>query len=175
MFRESIAKFEEAIKRNPKDPKIYSNLATALCKVMSWEPAMQACDKCLALDPTFIKALIRKGKVLHAVKQYHKALTCFEKAEALDNGTNIDLMTAKGQTMVAIQQRNASGEVDPAARARAMQDPEIQAAMNDPEVSSVLLQAQSGDPSILMRAMRDRPHIAEKIQKLVAAGILRVG
>ncbi len=95
--------------------------------------------------------------------------------------------------MKAIQARNASGEVDEAARRRALEDPDVKAARNDPRVSSILTQAQSGDTGIIFRsvflfcfvfvngkencffsfrAMRDKPEIAEKIELLMAAGVL---
>jgi len=97
----------------------------------------------------------------------------YRKAAEID-ANNSDLKNAKQDTMRAIQERNTSGEMDENARQRALEDPEIKAAMNDPEVSSVLLQAQSGDQSIVFRAMRDKPRIAEKIELLLAAGVLQM-
>eukprot|EP00485_Elphidium_margaritaceum_P011893 CAMPEP_0202703630 /NCGR_PEP_ID=MMETSP1385-20130828/16447_1 /ASSEMBLY_ACC=CAM_ASM_000861 /TAXON_ID=933848 /ORGANISM="Elphidium margaritaceum" /LENGTH=580 /DNA_ID=CAMNT_0049361511 /DNA_START=39 /DNA_END=1781 /DNA_ORIENTATION=- len=173
-FGAAIEKYTDAIARNPDDHKVYSNRATAFCKLMRWDAAMADCDKCIALDPLFIKAYIRKGKIEHCLKQYHKALAAFREAEAID-GTVQDLIDSKRETMMAIQRRNQSGAISDKERERALQDPEVQAAMNDPEVSSVLLQAQSGDPTILMKAMRDRPHIKDKIELLMAAGVLRLG
>jgi len=174
MFAEAIEKYSEAIKRNPKDHKIYSNRATAFCKLMRWDAALADCDVAIGIDPLFVKAYIRKGKIQHCLKQYHKALDAYKQAEAID-GTVEDLIIAKRDTMIAIQQRNASGAISDEEKARAMQDPDVQNAMNDPEVSSVLLQAQSGDPTILYKAMRDRPHIKDKIEMLMAAGVLRLG
>ena len=150
-YVEAIDEYTEAIKRNPKEHVLYSNRATAYCKVMRWGAAM---DECIKLEPKFVKAWIRKGKIQHVLKQYHKALETFRKAEEIDP-TVQDLITAKRETLRAIQARNMGGQVDEKARAQALQDPEVQAAMNDPEVSSVLLQAQSGDPTILAKAMRD--------------------
>lgn len=173
-FGEAIAKYTEALKRNPKDHKIYSNRATCFCKLMRWDAAMSDCDEAIKLEPTFIKAYIRKGKINHCLKQYHKALQAFKMAEMIDS-TVEDLIVAKRDTMMAIQMRNMSGQITEEERQRALQDPEVQAAMNDPEVSSVLLQAQSGDQSILAKAMRDRPHIKDKIEYLMAAGVLRLG
>ena len=171
---EAIEKYTQAIKHNPKDHKIYSNRATCFCKLMQWDAAMVDCDKAIEIDPLFIKAYIRKGKINHCLKQYHKALDAFKQAEAIDN-TVEDLITAKRDTLLAVQQRNASGQISEEERQRALQDPDVQNAMNDPEVSSVLLQAQSGDPTILYKAMRDRPHIKDKIEMLMAAGVLRLG
>jgi len=173
-FGDAITKYSEALKRNPKDHKIYSNRATCFCKLMRWDAAMADCDAAIKLEPTFIKAYIRKGKINHCLKQYHKALQAFKEAEMIDN-TVEDLIMAKRDTLMAIQQRNMSGQISEEDRQRALQDPEVQAAMNDPEVSSVLLQAQSGDQTILMKAMRDRPHIKDKIEYLMAAGVLRLG
>eukprot|EP00484_Ammonia_sp_Unknown_P017101 CAMPEP_0197026278 /NCGR_PEP_ID=MMETSP1384-20130603/6401_1 /TAXON_ID=29189 /ORGANISM="Ammonia sp." /LENGTH=592 /DNA_ID=CAMNT_0042454921 /DNA_START=97 /DNA_END=1875 /DNA_ORIENTATION=- len=173
-FADAIEKYSEAIKRNPKDHKLYSNRATTFCKLMRWDAAMADCDKAIELDPLFIKAYIRKGKIHHCLKQYHKALAAYKEAEAIDQNVD-DLIAAKRDTLMAIQRRNQSGEFTEEEKQRAMQDPEVQAAMNDPEVSSVLLQAQSGDPTILYKAMRDRPHIKDKIELLMAAGVLRLG
>merc|ERR1712087_47299 len=164
-FAEAIEKYTQALKRNPKDHKIFSNRATAFCKLMRWDAALEDCESAIRIDPLFIKAYIRKGKIQHCLKQYHKAL----------DATVEDLIIAKRDTMMAIQQRNASGAISEEDRARALQDPDVQNAMNDPEVSSVLLQAQSGDPTILYKAMRDRPHIKDKIEYLMAAGVLRLG
>ncbi|ETO27554.1 hypothetical protein RFI_09578 [Reticulomyxa filosa] len=182
-WQDAIAEYTEAIRRNPKEPLLYSNRATAYCKLMGWEAALKDCETCLKIDPTFIKALIRQGKIYHVLKQYHKSLLCYRKAAEID-ANNSDLKAAKQDvclfylfalfTMRAIQERNMSGEVDDAARQRVLEDPDIKSAMNDPEVSSVLLQAQSGDQSILFRAMRDKPRIAEKIELLVAAGVLQM-
>merc|ERR1719461_540796 len=173
-FADAIDKYSEAIKRNPKDHKIYSNRATAFCKLMRWDAALDDCASAIKIDPLFIKAYIRKGKIQHCLKQYHKALEAYKQAEAID-ATVEDLIIAKRDTMMAIQQRNASGQITEEEKARALQDPDVQNAMNDPEVSSVLLQAQSGDPTILYKAMRDRPHIKDKIEMLMAAGVLRLG
>jgi len=172
-WQEAIVEYTEAIRRNPNEPLLYSNRATTYCKLMGWEAALKDCETCLKIDPNFIKAWIRQGKIYHVLKQYHKSLMAYRKAAEID-ANNADLKTAKQDTMRAIQERNSSGEIDDNARQRALEDPEVKAAMNDPEVSSVLLQAQSGDQGIIFRAMRDKPRIAEKIELLLAAGVLQM-
>lgn len=54
---------KQAIKRNPLDPKLYANRAACYVKLMTWGKAMEDCDHCLKLDPLFVKAYIRKGKI----------------------------------------------------------------------------------------------------------------
>jgi len=172
-WQDAITEYSEAIRRNPNEPLLYSNRATTYCKLMGWEAALKDCETCLKIDPNFIKALIRQGKIYHVLKQYHKSLMAYRKAAEID-ANNGDLKTAKLETMRAIQERNASGEIDEGARQRALEDPDVKAAMNDAEVSSVLLRAQSGDQGIIFRAMRDQPRIAEKIELLLAAGVLQM-
>jgi len=152
---------------------VFSNRANAFCKLMAWEQALKDCDEAIRLDKDFVKPYIRKGKIYQALQQYHKALQCYRHAAKMDPKNN-DLLSAKQELMMAVHKRNSSGEIDDKVRQRALEDPDVQAALNDAEVSSVLVQAKSGDPSILFKAMRDRPHIAEKIETLMAAGVLQV-
>lgn len=54
----------------------------------------------------------------------------------------------------------------------AMADPEIQRILSDPQINIVLKQMQE-NPKYAMEAMKD-PQISSAIQKLAAAGILKV-
>jgi len=75
----------------------------------------------------------------------------------------------------AIQKANSSGEVDPARQAEALKDPEIRAIMSDPIVNQVLKElGPGGNKQRAQEAMSDAS-IVTKINKLIEAGILRVG
>ena len=63
--------------------------------------------------------------------------------------------------------------MDPERQKQAMQDPEIQMIMRDPTISTVLEKMQN-DPAAAQSAMQN-PDIANKINKLIQAGIIRVG
>lgn len=52
-------------------------------------------------------------------------------------------------------------------------DTQIMGTMQDPVMQSILQQAQS-DPQALQEHMRN-PRVRTKIQKLIAAGVIRVG
>jgi len=41
-------------------------------------------EKCIALDPTFVKAYARKGTCHHLMKEYHKAMADFDAGLKLD-------------------------------------------------------------------------------------------
>ena len=64
-----------------------------------------------------------------------------------------------------------SDETDEQTLERAMRDPEVAGIMQDPVMQSILQQAQS-NPAALQDHMKN-PGIRAKIQKLVAAGIIR--
>ena len=46
--------------------------------------ALKDAEKCIELDPKFIKAYSRKGDAHILAKEYHKALESFEKGLAID-------------------------------------------------------------------------------------------
>ena len=55
-------------------------------KLMEFNLALKDCDKCIELDPNFIKGHIRKGHICIALKNFQKAIEAFEKAQSLDSG-----------------------------------------------------------------------------------------
>ncbi|KAI0567015.1 Tetratricopeptide repeat containing protein [Gracilaria domingensis] len=170
-FPESISKYTEAIKRNPKDAAPYSNRAAAYMKLGEFPMAMKDCERCLDIDPTFVKAYIRKGNIHFYMKEYHKCLEVYEKGLKLAPN-NKDLRQGLFKTNMKIQEQQSSGEVDQAQMEQAMKDPEIQQILQDPQMNSLLKQMQE-DPKFAAQAMKD-PAIASKVQKLIASGILRV-
>ena len=132
---------------------------------MDWERGLADCEACLKRDSSFVKAYIRKGKIHHFLKQYHKALEAFEKGLALEPDST-ELKEERMRTMMAIN----TGEADPARAQEAMKDPEIQAILRDPTINKVLQDLQQ-NPSAGQAAMRDKD-IRSKIEKLIAAGVL---
>lgn len=51
---------------------------------MDFPSALRDTDKCLEIDPTFVKALSRKGNIHFGLKEFHKALETFEKGLKLE-------------------------------------------------------------------------------------------
>lgn len=171
-FPESIKKYTEAIKRNPKEAIPYSNRAAAYMKLGEFPMALKDCDRCLELDPKYVKAYIRKGNIHFFMKEYHKCLSVYEKGLVVDPN-NRELLQGLMKTQNKIQEQQGSGQVDEKQVQQAMRDPEIQQIMSDPQINSVLRQMEQ-DPSYAAKAMRD-PDVASKVQKLIAAGIIRTG
>ena len=69
--------------------------------------------------------------------------------------------------------RMGSGVSDKDQQARAMADPEIQAILGDQRIQAVLKLMQE-QPEKINEILQDQ-EIADKIDKLIAAGVLKVG
>jgi stress-induced-phosphoprotein 1 len=76
-FPEAVKCYTEAIKRNPSDPKNYSNRAACYTKLMALPEAERDCDEAIKLDEFFVKAYIRKAAVQFSKKEFTKCTeTC---------------------------------------------------------------------------------------------------
>lgn len=80
----AVKHYTEALKRNPKDAKIYSNRAACYTKLNAFDLVIKDCDASIALDPVFVKAYLRKANVLKAMGQTQKAMDVYSKAMELD-------------------------------------------------------------------------------------------
>jgi len=167
---EAIKHYSEAIKRDPKNPVYYSNRAASYTKLGEYPLGIKDCDKCIELDPTFVKAYQRKGTLQFRMKQFHKCLETYE-AGLKHDPNNAELMDSVRQTMEAINQQQ-SGGVDEQAVKQAMQDPEIQDIMRDPVMQQILSDMQR-DPRSASAFLKN-PEVARKVNKLVAAGVLQI-
>nr|CAD7454303.1 unnamed protein product [Timema tahoe] len=164
-YATAIKHYTEAIKRNPDDPKYYSNRAACYTKLAAFDLGLKDCDKCLELDPKFIKGWIRKGKILQGMQQHGKALSAYQKAIEMDPNNSEALEGYRSCTMAV----NSNPEE---VRKRAMADPEVQAIMRDPAMRLILEQMQN-DPKALQDHLKN-PDIAAKIQKLLESGLIAI-
>lgn len=140
-YAAAVKHYSEAILRNPDDPKYYSNRAACYTKLAAFDLGLKDCDKCLELDPKFIKGWIRKGKILQGMQQQGKAISAYQRALDLDpnNAEALD-----GYRSCSVASSSNPEEV----RKRAMADPEIQGILRDPAMRLILEQMQN-DPKAL--------------------------
>ena len=97
----AVKQYTEGLRRDPNSKAIYSNRCAAYIKLMEFPTGLKDAEKCLALDPAFVKAWARKGTIHHFMKEYHKALDCFDKGLKLDPESK-DCKEGKQKTLMAI-------------------------------------------------------------------------
>ncbi|EPZ32047.1 Tetratricopeptide-like helical domain-containing protein [Rozella allomycis CSF55] len=170
-YVEAMKHYTESIKRNPSEPKGYSNRAACYNKLAAFPEALKDCEKCLELDPNFIKAYIRKANVEFFMREYSKCMsTCREAMDRDKEGKHThEIQQQMNQCRLATQSAGSQEEIVQ----NAMKDPEVQRIMTDPIMQNILQQMQS-DPKALKDHLKN-PMIADKIQKLIDAGIIRLG
>ncbi|XP_051114985.1 hsp70-Hsp90 organizing protein 3 [Andrographis paniculata] len=173
-FPEAVKHYTEAIKRNPKDPKGYSNRAACYTKLGAMPEGLKDAEKCIELDPTFTKGYTRKGAVQFFMKEYDKALETYREGLKHDP-QNQELLEGVGRCMQQIN-KASRGDLTPEElkerQAKAMHDPEVQNILSDPVMRQVLVDLQE-NPNAAQEHMKN-PQVMNKIQKLVNAGIVQV-
>lgn len=180
-FVEAVTSYTEAIRRDEKDPRAYSNRAACYLKLAAIPEGLKDCDKAIQLDPNFIRAYIRKAALQYAKRDYAECLETCELAAALDKDQkhSTEIQSQKTKATFEIyrqqhhhhQQQNGSNDDESTIADKIAKDPELAAIIGDPAMRMILQQMQT-DPAAIQDHMKN-PVVAGKIRKLVASGILR--
>ncbi|GMN32636.1 hypothetical protein TIFTF001_003768 [Ficus carica] len=173
-YPEAVKHYTESLKRNPKDPKAYSNRAACYTKLGALPEGLKDAEKCIELDPTFSKGYTRKGAVQFFMKEYDKALETYQ--EGLKHDPQNQELLDGVRTCVEQINKASRGDLSPEElkerQAKAMQDPEIQNILSDPVMRQVLIDFQENPKSA--QEHTKNPMVMSKIQKLVSAGIVQI-
>ncbi|URE39442.1 Heat shock protein [Musa troglodytarum] len=173
-YPEAVQHYTEALKRNPKDPRVYSNRAACYTKLGALPEGLKDAEKCIELDPCFSKGYTRKGAIQFFMKEYDKALETYQEGLKHDPN-NHELMDGIRRCVEQINKTNR-GEISEEElkerQAKAMQDPEIQNILTDPVMRQVLIDFQE-NPKAAQDHLKN-PQVMHKIQKLVTAGIVQM-
>ncbi|KAK4769618.1 hypothetical protein SAY86_027768 [Trapa natans] len=173
-YPEAVKHYTESLRRNPKDPKAYSNRAASYTKLGALPEGLKDAEKCIELDPTFSKGYTRKGAVQFFMKEFDKALETYQEGLKHDPN-NQELLDGVRRCVEQINKANR-GDLTPEElkerQAKAMQDPEIQNILTDPVMRQVLSDFQE-NPKAAQDHMKN-PMVMNKIQKLVSAGIVQM-
>ncbi|KAH9314049.1 hypothetical protein KI387_022676, partial [Taxus chinensis] len=173
-YPEAIKHYTEALRRNPNDPRVYSNRAACYTKLGALPEGLKDANKCIELDPTFTKGYSRKGAVQEFMKEFDKALETYQEGLKNDEN-NQELLDGIKRCVQQINKTNR-GDISPEdmkeRQAKAMQDPEIQNILTDPIMRQILSDFQE-NPGAAQSHLKN-PDVMHKIQKLVSAGIVQV-
>ncbi|EFX03578.1 heat shock protein sti1 [Grosmannia clavigera kw1407] len=181
-FKESdwpgaVAAYSEMVKRAPDDARGYSNRAAAFIKLLEFPSALEDCDAAIRKDPRFIRAYIRKAQTYLGMRKYSECVDACAEADRVDRefhgGANTREIEQQQQKALGAMYSARENETEEQTRERIMKDPEIMGIMQDPVMQTILQQAQS-DPAALNEHTKN-PSVRSKIQKLIAAGVIRVG
>jgi stress-induced-phosphoprotein 1 len=168
-YPEAMKEYNEAVKRNPTDAKLYVNRATTYIKLATFPYALKDTEKAIELDQKYVKAYARKGQCHFALKEYHKAIETYDIGLAIEP-ENQELKQGKAKVTMVIAQSGSQRDEERVRRAAS--DPEIQSIINDPMMRQIL-NDMSTDSQAAQHHLKN-PQIAEKINKLIAAGVLQV-
>ncbi|KAJ1954852.1 Hsp90 cochaperone, partial [Dipsacomyces acuminosporus] len=173
-YAEAQKEYTEAIKRNPKDARNYSNRAACLTKLLAIPDALKDCETCVSLDPSFVKAYVRKANAQFLMRDYAEALDTLDAAKEKDteqkHSAEIEQQIVKCYS--AISEQNARTTPEEALK-RAQANPKISGLLSDPVMQNILQQMQS-DPRAAREHLKN-PAVASNLRKLMAAGIVRMG
>ncbi|KAJ7952463.1 Hsp70-Hsp90 organizing protein [Quillaja saponaria] len=173
-YPEAVRHYTEALRRNPKDPKVYSNRAACYTKLGALPEGLKDAEKCIELDPFFCKGYTRKGAIQFFMKEYDKALETYQEGLKHDRN-NQELLDGIKRCVQQIN-KASRGDISPdelkERQTKGMQDPEIQNILQDPVMRQVLIDFQE-NPKAAQEHTKN-PMVMNKIQKLVSAGIVQM-
>jgi len=171
-YEEAIPEYEEAVKRDPTNAPYRNNLAAAYTKKGLFNDAKREVEKSLELDKNYVKAWAKKGDIEMFMKEYHKAMDSYKAGLQIEPDNSL-CKAGLQSVMTKIYAGQSSEGADSAERrAHAMADPEIQSILASAEIQQLLKDMQE-NPKYAQKALQD-PGINAKVQRLVAAGILKV-
>lgn len=179
-YPDAVKHYTEALARgppkvNPEAHKLFSNRAACYTKLGAWDAGLKDADDCITIKPDFAKGYVRKGHLQFFMKEHEEAMKTYEQGLSHDKD-NQELKEGLMRCQQAINKfvsGDASEEELAQRRARAMADPEVQNIMTDPVMRQVLQDLQE-DPRTAQKHMQ-QPQIRTKLDKLIKAGIVRMG
>ncbi|GAN01732.1 conserved hypothetical protein [Mucor ambiguus] len=173
---QAIEQYTEAIKRNDKDVRPYSNRAACYLKLMAIHEAEKDADKCIELDPTFARGYIRKAAAQLVKKEFQESIDTLNLAKEHDKdgkcAREIQQQMMKAYTAMNPMSGAGASESQEETLKRAAQDPEVQRILGDPVMQQILQQMQE-DPKAAQEHLKN-PQIAANVRKLMSAGVIRM-
>merc|ERR1712093_205269 len=107
-YSAAIAKYTEAVAKNPSNPVYYSNRAAAHSQAGDHDKAIDDANKAKEIDPKFAKAYSRLGHALFSLGRYSEAADAYEKGLELEPAN----ASMKGSLVTARARAGESSDAD---------------------------------------------------------------
>merc|ERR1712093_828459 len=107
-YSAAIAKYTEAVAKNPSNPVYYSNRAAAHSQAGDHDKAIDDANKAKEIDPKFAKASSRLGHALFSLGRYSEAADAYEKGLELEPAN----ASMKGSLVTARARAGESSDAD---------------------------------------------------------------
>ncbi|VFR01952.1 unnamed protein product [Cuscuta campestris] len=174
-YSDAVEHYSESIKRNPSNLLAYSNRAASYTKLGALHEGLKDAEKCIELDPKFVKGYIRKGAVQFFMNEYMEALDTYH--EGLKHGPeDLELLNDISRCCEQVNKAFHGAQTPEELKekqAKAMQDPEIQSILSDPIMRQIL--NDSREHSAAADEHFRNPILKNKFYKLLLAGIVQFG
>jgi stress-induced-phosphoprotein 1 len=126
----------------------------------------------ISLDPSFVKAYIRKAALLLLKREYSEVMAVCDLADSKDADRKHckEIMEMRNKARME-QYKNTANLSEDEVREKAMRDPQVQKILSDPAMQAILQQMQA-DPRAAADHLKN-PVVAAKIRTLIDAGVIR--
>ncbi|KAL6597337.1 hypothetical protein ACP70R_046777 [Stipagrostis hirtigluma subsp. patula] len=109
-YHEAAMHYTQAMKMNPKDPRLFSNRAQCHIYLGALPQGLEDADKCIELDPTYLKGYVRKAKVQFLMENYENALETYLEGLRCDPN-NLEVLDELRRCAACIKRPNG-GDVE---------------------------------------------------------------
>uniref|UniRef100_A0A0A8XW52 Uncharacterized protein n=1 Tax=Arundo donax TaxID=35708 RepID=A0A0A8XW52_ARUDO len=109
-YHEAAMHYTQAMKLNPKDPRVFSNRAQCHINLGALPQGLEDAEKCVELDPTFLKGYVRKAKVQFLMENYEIALATYIEGLRCDPN-NLEVLDGLRRCAACIKRANG-GDIE---------------------------------------------------------------
>ncbi|XP_039805953.1 U-box domain-containing protein 70-like isoform X2 [Panicum virgatum] len=106
-YHEAAMHYTRAMKMSPKDPRAFSNRAQCHIYLGDFPQGLEDAEKCVELDPTFLKGYLRKAKVQFLMERYENALATYLEGLRCDPN-NLEVLDGLRRCAACIKRANGS-------------------------------------------------------------------